>query len=662
MNALFAATRAVHYASAMVLFGELVFAFAVAGRAWSSGGGVGSIASGEFRRRFLRVATSSVAAGIVSGVAWLGLAAASMSGLPVADALDRATLALVLTATTFGNAWLVRGGLAVALCALLLALAKSRLRGAAFSCVSALLVIAAAYLGGLAWSGHAAAGEGYDGDVGIVADVVHLLAAGAWLGALPALVFLLRREARVADAAWATRRFSTLGAVCVSLLVAGGLINTWYLVGNLPALIGTSYGRLLLAKLALFAGMLVLAMANRWYLSVRLAQGERAASRLIRRNAIGEIVLGIGVVVVVGVLGITPPAVHETPVWPFTHTLALVRVEQSAWLQMALAAAGLLACVAAGVTLAGLRRRRKREWAGGLAGISVLAAIFVPLLAVPAYPSTYWSSPVRYTTDAIVNGSTIYGAHCRGCHGVDDLALDASGRAPSATAIDLSNHALRHSEGDHFWWISHGIPGTAMPGFGSRLAETDIWCLIEFLHAQVEGEEATAMTDRIKPLRGIVAPDFTFESTGQPQESLRDLRGRDAVLLVFYTLPQSLPRLRELAMDARAYRAAGARVIALPLTPPSREGDALPEDVRSVVANTNTSVATAYAMFARQSPAAAEPPSHVEFLIDGLGYLRVRWIGIAPAGAGRTAEVLDRIDILKREPLRPPPAWGHGHR
>ena len=55
-------------------------------------------------------------------------------------------------------------------------------------------------------------------------------------------------------------------------------------------------------------------------------------------------------------------------------------------------------------------------------------------------------------------------------------------------------------------------------------------------------------------------------------------------------------------------------------------------------------------MFARQSAAAAETPSHVEFLIDRHGYLRVRWIGIAPAGTRRTTEVLDRIDILKREP------------
>jgi mono/diheme cytochrome c family protein len=367
------------------------------------------------------------------------------------------------------------------------------------------------------------------------------------------------------------------------LLVAGGAVNTWYLVGDVPALVGTSYGRLLLAKLALFAAMLVLAMANRWYLSLRVAQGERAAARLIRRNAIGEIVLGIGVLAIVGFLGVTPPAIHETPVWPFAHSLTFARVEQSAWLQMALAAGGLLACVATGITLAGLRHRRQREWAGGLAGIVALAVIFVPLLAVPAYPSTYWSSPIRYTTDAIVNGSTLYASHCLGCHGVDDLTADPSGRAPSASATDPSDHALRHSDGDHFWWISHGIPGTAMPGFGSRLTEMDVWYLIEFLHAQVEAQEATAMTDRIKPLRAIVAPDFTFEAPGRPQESLRDLRGREAVLLVLYALPQSLPRLR-LAKGRATRRGARHRVAS-----PSRAG-LLPEDLAAVANTTRVSL------------------------------------------------------------------------
>ena len=664
MSTLFACVRAAHYASTILLFGEIVFALAVAGNAWA--GRRAALAAGvnEPMHRLLRVARWSLAASIASGAAWLVLAAASMSGLPIAD-VGRDTLALVLAATTFGHAWLWRAGLAAALCALLFALSKSpRGRAAPWGMV-ALLAIAAAYLGALAWSGHAAAGEDFDGDVEIFADVVHLLAAGAWIGALPALVSLLRREQALAAIARATRRFSTLGAVCVALLAASGAANAWYLVGDVPPLVGTSYGRLLLAKLALFGAMLGLAIANRWYLAVRLAQGERDARHLIRRNAIAEIAIGIAIIAIVGALGVTPPAVHETPVWPFAYTLSFARAERSAWLQMGLAAAALMACVAAGAALAGLRRRRAGQWLASVAGIAVLAAIFVPFVAVPAYPTMYWQSPLRYTTDAIARGAALYASHCSECHGPDRLEDDPSGRRPPATATSVADHALRHREGEHFWWIAHGIPQTAMPGFAPRLSEADIWDLIEFLDAQVEAQDATAMTDRIKPLREIVAPDFAFEIAGRPQESLRDMRGKQMVLLVLYTLPQSLPRLRELAIDAAAYSAAGARVIALPLATSSSAAHSVSEELRNLVVSADASVPVVYAMFARRLHAsgaeAEEIPSHVEFLIDRLGDLRVRWVGVAPAGTRRTAEVLDRIRILEREPARPP-AWGHRHR
>src|SRR5438045_2510915 len=82
-----------------------------------------------------------------------------------------------------------------------------------------------------AWAGHAAAGEGSDLVIQLVSDIVHLLAAGAWLGALPALVYFLRRAPSHAAAAHATRRFSILGVASVSALVVTGLANTWYLVG-----------------------------------------------------------------------------------------------------------------------------------------------------------------------------------------------------------------------------------------------------------------------------------------------------------------------------------------------------------------------------------------------------------------------------------------------
>ena len=70
-----------------------------------------------------------------------------------------------------------------------------------------MLALSAIYAGALAWAGHAAA-DVTEGDVEILADVVHVLAAGAWLGALPGFVFLLRRTEVARDALSATRRFS----------------------------------------------------------------------------------------------------------------------------------------------------------------------------------------------------------------------------------------------------------------------------------------------------------------------------------------------------------------------------------------------------------------------------------------------------------------------
>ncbi len=126
-------------------------------------------------------------------------------------------------------------------------------------------------------------------------------------------------------------------------------------------------------------------------------------------------------------------------------------------------------------------------------------------------------------------------------------------------------------EGDLFWWIAHGVSNTSMPGFASHLSDADIWNLIQFLDAQAMARNAIAMTDRLKPLRPVFAPDFTFEIAGLTQESLH--RQNRVTLLVFYALPQSLPRLQELATEQRAIMAAGARVIALPISASSTAGD-----------------------------------------------------------------------------------------
>jgi len=189
--------------------------------------------------------------------------------------------------------------------------------------------------------------------------------------------------------------------------------------------------------------------------------------------------------------------------------------------------------------------------------------------------------------------------------------------------------------------------------------------VVEYLNAQVEADEAIRMTDRIKPLRAIVAPDFAFESADRPQESMRQLRGQAAALLVLYTLPQSTQRLQQLAAEARAYAAAGARVIVAPFVDDAGADVRLPDDVGTALSTADASVAAAYALFTRRSavemakPAAT--PAHAEFLIDRDGYLRVRWLGTEETTT-RTAEVLDRLAILRRETPLPAAPWGHRHR
>jgi mono/diheme cytochrome c family protein/uncharacterized membrane protein len=522
-----------------------------------------------------------------------------------------------------------------------------------------MLGLAAAYLAGLAWSGHAAAvADGLVRDAAIASDVVHLLAGGAWLGALPALVFLVGRTPAPAAVAAVVRRFSALGVLCVALIAASGVVNAWNLVGSVSALLGTGYGQLLLCKVALFGAMLVLAAANRWHHAPRLPAGERAALGRLRRNAILETAAGGGVLMLVGFLGVTVPAAHQSPLWPFDHTLSLARLARSLPLQMTAAAAGIVACVGAAAVFAGFVRRRARLWLPGLVGVLAPVVLLAALLAVPAHPTTYAISPVGFTTVTIDRGATLYASNCAACHGSLGRGDGAAGRALPIRPADLTEHASRHAAGDLFWWIAHGIPGTPMPAFAPSLGESEIWIVIEFLRALSDARELPVLAPGEQALPPIAAPDFTFELPGRAQESLRQLRGSGAVLLVLYTLPQSLPRLSELARAEAAYASGRARIVALPLREEApRADDAGPvANAEAFAARASASVATVYAMFAR---AEASPPDHIEFLIDREGDLRFRWSGVGATLGKAGGEVLDRVEALNHEAPRPSRPTAH---
>lgn len=252
------------------------------------------------------------ALGIVLSIAGFGLMTAQMAGVAFSE-IDRETLRFVMLDTTPGSAFLVRTAALTAATALALA---SMRRGPGWLIAGA----AASALATLAWTGHAAVTEGAAGALHRLSDIIHLLAAGAWIGALAmllkALVSAGARDDMIVDLQRALVKFGIAGSVMVALVAASGLVNGWMIVGpaGLPLLPGTLYGQLLIAKLALFAAMLLFAAVNRWRLTPRLvaarASGDaQMAVRALRTSIALEAAAAVLIIALVAWLGtLAPPS------------------------------------------------------------------------------------------------------------------------------------------------------------------------------------------------------------------------------------------------------------------------------------------------------------------------------------------------------------------
>jgi putative copper resistance protein D len=257
--------------------------------------------------------TSAAAAGLVlvSAASYLLAQTANMAG-DVAAATDPEVLGGVLADSAMG--WAISARLLAAAVALVVALATR-------SAHVALSVLGAAILLSFAWTGHGAASEGPGGLVHLGADLLHLLAAGVWIGALVAFALLLWRPGRSVESLAALHGalsgFSGVGSAAVAAIVASGLVNSWFLVGptRLPALFTTPYGLALTAKLVLFLGMLLLAARNRFRHTPALARAmagdAEPALRSLRTSVFIEAALGFGVLALVGVLGMMVPIASE---------------------------------------------------------------------------------------------------------------------------------------------------------------------------------------------------------------------------------------------------------------------------------------------------------------------------------------------------------------
>jgi putative copper resistance protein D len=257
---------------------------------------------------------------LLSALLWFVFSVASMSGT-LADVADREVLWTVLNETTFGWVWTARLVLPIIMVGLFWNRVVSKF-GRGRDLVTP--VLAAVLLISLAGMGHAQIEEGVEGIIHVVSDAAHLLAAGAWLGGLVPLVYTLllhggeSGSVQRSDLNEVLLRFSGMGYVAVATLIGSGLVNSWFLIGNIVGLLATPYGQLLIVKLFLFAGMLVLAVSNRFWLVPSLTEGrddDRNGSTAwigkLRNHVLGEQFLGLALLLVVSILGTMRPAIGQ---------------------------------------------------------------------------------------------------------------------------------------------------------------------------------------------------------------------------------------------------------------------------------------------------------------------------------------------------------------
>jgi putative copper resistance protein D len=627
--------RAVHYAAMMLTAGGLAFwAFVVPASR------VQAVAS-----RYHVAMISGAVLALLSAVVWIVGQAAAFPPPPGAATAGLVRRAVdILEDTSFGRAWIVRLILLTVLALLVLPRPTRPRLGAA-----ALLGLAATAT--LAFAGHAAAAD----PVRRSADMLHLVLAALWLGGLLPLGIHLRATSRNAsartllDTQAVTERFSNLGIAIVGWLLATGLVNAWALVGSIPNLIGTPYGRLLTLKIGLFLSMVAIAAVNRQILVPRLkSEGAhpRGAARQLARNALIEITLGLLILLDVGMLGISVPAAHDQISWPLPVTWTIAATTGQPARQLATVAAALL--VVAGLTLAGFALLGRRRGVAGLAGGAAISLTGLVLggvaLSEAAVPTVYLNSPLPYSVTTVAAGAHVFQDQCVACHGPYGYGDGPAAAGLPVKPADLARkHVGNHTDGTFFWWISHGKGENAMPAFADLLDEQQRWELVGFLHAQFDAERAQRLGPRIDPALRIVAPDFAYERGNSGQQMLSMLRESWSVLVVLYTLPGSEPRLKSLAAAAKQLDLGGLRIVAVPFGEGAEKGP--------IFTPGDPDLAATYELFRKRAGDESAPSDHLEYFIDAWGYLRARF-GLIDAPTPE--QLIAMMAAVDREPPPPP--------
>ncbi len=600
-----ALVRGLSVAAVLSVFGTLVFRTAVMVRVFPgmAGGTADVVKAG-----LVRLAWLGIGVNLAATLAWLVLQSADMAGATsVGQALS--AVRVVLSGTWFGH--LVALQIVFVVAVALVIGRRDRPGRQRAGCV--LCGLATALQAG---HGHAAAMASGSGLL-LASEVVHLLAAGAWLGGLAPLLLVVA-AASPRDGAMAARWFTPLGKLCLVAVVATALAQGWVLVASLPGLVGTGYGWMVLVKTALFGVLFAFAWANRYRFAPALMRGDGVAARRVLLRSLGvQAGFGVAVVLAAAVLGSLAPAMHVPAVWPFAERPSLAAVREDAELRHEVLAAALALGGAAVLAAGAVLVRGRLRWAALAAagGIAWLAVPHLDLLLVPAYPTSFQRSPTGFSAQAIVAGAGLYPGQCAGCHGAE-----GHGDGPAASGLGVppadltAAHLWMHEDGEMFWWLAHGIEapggGVAMPGFSQVLSAEQVWALIDYVRAHNAGlvvHEAGVWSPPVQ------APDFALRCQDAGVRTLADLRGGFVRVVLGGALPPG-------SGASGAAQAEGATTVLATADPA-----AVPAPGVCVAAD-----ATLAAAYGIVTGVAAAELAGVQVLVDGSGWLRA----VQPAGSG----------------------------
>ena len=540
-------------------------------------------------------------------------------------------------------------------------------------------IVAALTLAAGSLASHSAAGE--LSVTSVLPYALHIVLASVWFGGLPAVLSIIfattgKRSHEEVDRfdVQTLKRFSAIAlpvmvaVVATGIIVADGMVDTSY-----AALVATSYGWFLNTKLALLAPILVIGACARriWIPSLDQNTDVAAAGgRGLRKWVTVEFVIALLLVLVATVLANAVPAKHAViENWPYPFRFSI----DATWGGLGVMIGGgvgvALITLAGGMVVLGRFKRWETKWRIAIpAALAACAlAVALPPLATQAFPETYRKTPVPFDAISVANGATIFAANCVLCHGPQAKGNGVLAKTFAIPPVDLLTepHTAKHTAGDFFHWLTHGIPGTGMPAFADKLSEEDRWDVVNFLHATSRGYQARLINPYVAPDQPYMAPqNFSYAAHDGASGTLKDFRRQKAVLLVLFSWPESRARLDQLRLAYATLSGSNTVVLAMPMNDLNQDDlAAITADIPFPVATQGApEIARSYALFRRtlSNPDLAgegTTPKHMEFLIDRYGYLRARWIP-AVDGTGWTdiGELTRQIEQLNREKeIRPPP-------